>query len=168
MFSLPLRSNPGASLLKKKRVIRMLFVVVLEFFICWTPLYVVNTIALFNPKFVYEHVGFTAISFFQLLAYSSACYNPITYGFMNTGFRRAFISLFKKMANKSPKRKMSCDNDNSCTIPGDSSGIMTTKLDSFNNTDCSSNVALSAVRVSSEDYLSVIKFPCSYVRNQYL
>lgn len=27
----------------KKKVIRMLFVIVFEFFLCWAPLYVVNT-----------------------------------------------------------------------------------------------------------------------------
>jgi 7 transmembrane receptor (rhodopsin family) len=83
------------SLLNKKRVIKMLFVVVLEFFICWTPLYVINTIALFNPIIVYQNLGYTAISFFQLLAYSSSCCNPITYCFMSSGFRKAFLNLFR-------------------------------------------------------------------------
>lgn len=72
----------------------MLFVVVLEFFICWTPLYIINTIALFNPKIIYQNLGYTGISFFQLLAYSSSCCNPITYCFMNVGFRKAFVNLF--------------------------------------------------------------------------
>lgn len=73
----------------------MLFVVVLEFFICWTPLYVINTIALFDPKIIYQNLGYTTISFFQLLAYSSSCCNPITYCFMNVGFRKAFLNLFR-------------------------------------------------------------------------
>ena len=73
----------------------MLFVVVLEFFICWTPLYVINTIALFSPQLVYQYLGYTAISYFQLLAYSSSCCNPITYCFMNCGFRKAFLNLFR-------------------------------------------------------------------------
>lgn len=89
------RTNAEKSLLKKKRVIKMLFAVVLEFFICWTPLYVINTIALFNPVAVYNGLGYTAISFFQLLAYSSSCCNPITYCFMNCSFRKSFLSLFK-------------------------------------------------------------------------
>ncbi|KAG5684677.1 hypothetical protein PVAND_013894 [Polypedilum vanderplanki] len=89
------RSNAEKSLLNKKRVIKMLFVVVLEFFICWTPLYVINTIALFDQIIVYQNLGYTAISFFQLLAYSSSCCNPITYCFMSTGFRKAFVNLFR-------------------------------------------------------------------------
>lgn len=89
------RTNAEKSLLKKKRVIKMLFAVVLEFFICWTPLYVINTVALFSPLAVYNGLGYTAISFFQLLAYTSSCCNPITYCFMNCSFRKSFLSLFR-------------------------------------------------------------------------
>lgn len=73
----------------------MLFVLVLEFFICWTPLYVINTVAMFIGPAIYEYVDYTTISFFQLLAYSSSCCNPITYCFMNASFRRAFVDTFR-------------------------------------------------------------------------
>lgn len=89
------RTNAEKSLQNKKRVIQMLFVVVLEFFICWTPLYVINTIALFNPPLIYHNLGYTYITFCQLLAYSSSCCNPITYCFMNRGFRKSFLNLFR-------------------------------------------------------------------------
>ncbi|KAJ8922744.1 hypothetical protein NQ315_007779 [Exocentrus adspersus] len=89
------RTNAERSLLNKKRVIKMLFAVVLEFFICWTPLYVINTIALFDSSIVYNNIGYTGISFFQLLAFTSSCCNPITYCFMNCGFRKSFVNLFK-------------------------------------------------------------------------
>ncbi|EDW33762.1 GL27012 [Drosophila persimilis] len=79
----------------KKRVVKMLFVLVLEFFICWTPLYVINTMTMLIGPVVYEYVDYTAISFLQLLAYSSSCCNPITYCFMNASFRRAFVDTFK-------------------------------------------------------------------------
>jgi len=84
----------------------MLFVVVIEFFICWTPLYVINTIALFDPKTIYQNLGYTAIGFFQLLAYSSSCCNPITYCFMNIGFRKAFLNLFRCL-KREPGRRIS-------------------------------------------------------------
>ena len=47
-----LRSNadPIVQQNKQRRVIKMLFVVVLEFFICWTPIYTINTITLYNPR----------------------------------------------------------------------------------------------------------------------
>lgn len=88
------RTNAEKSLANKKRVVKMLCAVVLEFFVCWTPLYIVNTVALYNPLAVYTGLGYTAISFFQLLAYSSSCCNPITYCFMNNGFRKSFLNLF--------------------------------------------------------------------------
>lgn len=73
----------------------MLFVLVLEFFICWTPLYVINTLSMFIGQALYEYIDYTTISFLQLLAYSSSCCNPITYCFMNASFRRAFVDTFK-------------------------------------------------------------------------
>lgn len=120
----------------------MLFVIVLEFFICWTPLYVINTITLFDQELVYKNLGYTAISFFQLLAYSSSCCNPITYCFMNTGFRKAFLNLFHCL-KREPNRRMSVEFYNSCTIAGgESSGILTTTLDSYNKSDCCSLTTL--------------------------
>ncbi|XP_053950422.1 uncharacterized protein LOC128858295 isoform X2 [Anastrepha ludens] len=89
------RSNETKNLESKKRVVKMLFVLVLEFFICWTPLYVINTVAMFIGPAIYEYIDYTSICFFQLLAYSSSCCNPITYCFMNASFRRAFLDTFK-------------------------------------------------------------------------
>lgn len=92
----------------------MLFVVVLEFFLCWTPLYIINTIALFEPRIIYQNLGYTAISFLQLMAYSSSCCNPITYCFMSHGFRKAFLNLFRCFRqNHQPTRRVSL----SCYAP---------------------------------------------------
>ena len=89
------KSNAEKSLKNKKRIIKMLAVVVLEFFICWTPFYVMNTISLFNPRAVYNFLGMAGVSGVQLLAYCSACCNPITYCFMNLSFRRAFYQTIR-------------------------------------------------------------------------
>jgi len=88
------RCNPEHCLKTKRRVLKMLIVVVLEFFICWTPLYVVNTLSFFAPKALYEGLGYTGISLLQLLAQASCCCNPITYCFMSSSFRRAFLKAF--------------------------------------------------------------------------
>uniref|UniRef100_A0A1B6LSS3 Gastrin/cholecystokinin type B receptor n=1 Tax=Graphocephala atropunctata TaxID=36148 RepID=A0A1B6LSS3_9HEMI len=98
------RSITTKALTKKKRVVKMLFAVVLEFFICWTPLYVINTVALFEPAVVYNALGFQTISYFQLLAYCSSCCNPITYCFMNSSFRQAFLKLFRCFHKDRTKR----------------------------------------------------------------
>ena len=102
-----IRSNQAKNLRNKKRVIKMLFVVVIEFFICWTPLYVINTIALFDTKIVYQNLGYKAIGFLQLLAYSSSCCNPITYCFMSLGFRKAFLNLFRCCRQEPDCRRIS-------------------------------------------------------------
>ncbi len=88
------RCNPEHCLKTKRRVLKMLIVVVLEFFICWTPLYVVNTLSFFAPRALYEGLGYTGISLMQLLAQASCCCNPITYCFMSSSFRRAFVKAF--------------------------------------------------------------------------
>ena len=82
------------SVLAKKKVIRMLFVIVLEFFVCWAPLYVVNTWYVYDPNGLYTHVGSTEVALIQLLAYMSSCCNPITYCFMNEKFRNGFLNAF--------------------------------------------------------------------------
>ncbi|XP_075213690.1 cholecystokinin receptor-like [Lycorma delicatula] len=97
------RTNTEKALLKKKRVVKMLFAVVLEFFICWTPLYVINTVALFDQDVVYNVLSFQGVNYFQLLAYTSSCYNPITYCFMNSGFQKEFLKLFGCLHRGRPK-----------------------------------------------------------------
>ena len=88
------RCNVAMSLRRKKRVIQMLGVVVAEFFICWTPIYVMNTWYLFYPVQLYSLIGPMGVTSIQLLAYFSSCVNPITYCFMNQGFRMAFFRVF--------------------------------------------------------------------------
>ncbi|GIX99194.1 cholecystokinin receptor [Caerostris darwini] len=88
------KNNSERGIIQKKRIIQMLFVVVMEFFICWSPLYAINTISLFDPNIVYTNIGYSGISFFQLLAYTSSCCNPVTYCFMNSRFRESFCKLF--------------------------------------------------------------------------
>ncbi|GFU12957.1 cholecystokinin receptor [Trichonephila clavipes] len=88
------KNNSERGIIQKKRIIQMLFVVVLEFFICWSPLYAINTVSLFDPSIVYTNIGYSGISFFQLLAYTSSCCNPVTYCFMNSRFRESFCKLF--------------------------------------------------------------------------
>jgi len=87
-------SHLEKSILAKKRVIRMLFVLVFEFFVCWTPIFIINILALYIPKHIYVYLGGYGISFFHLLAYTSSCCNPITYCFMNRRFVQAFLHVF--------------------------------------------------------------------------
>ncbi|KAG8177180.1 hypothetical protein JTE90_015788 [Oedothorax gibbosus] len=88
------KNNSEHGITQKKRIIQMLFVVVLEFFLCWSPLYAINTVSLFHADVVYSRIGYSGVSFLQLLAYTSSCCNPVTYCFMNRRFRDSFLGVF--------------------------------------------------------------------------
>ncbi|XP_061735164.1 cholecystokinin receptor [Nerophis ophidion] len=89
------RSNTSeAKLEAKKRVIRMLVVIVVLFFLCWMPLYCANTWRAFDGKSAKRALSGTPIAFIHLLSYTSACVNPIIYCFMNTRFRKALLTTF--------------------------------------------------------------------------
>ncbi|XP_037506395.1 gastrin/cholecystokinin type B receptor [Rhipicephalus sanguineus] len=77
----------------KRRVIRMLSVLVLEFFVCWTPLYVLHTWTVFDAHAAYSRVPAGAFAAVHLLAYVSSCCNPITYCFMHDKYRQAFRNV---------------------------------------------------------------------------
>lgn len=89
------RSNTSeAKLMAKKRVIRMLIVIVAMFFICWMPVYSVNTWKAFDLASAHRALSGAPISFIHLLSYTSACVNPIIYCFMNKRFRKALLATF--------------------------------------------------------------------------
>ena len=57
--AMKLRSSVDRRLAQKRqsRVIKMLAILVLEFFTCWCPLHIINLISLYNPKLVYQAIG---------------------------------------------------------------------------------------------------------------
>ncbi|XP_033001575.1 gastrin/cholecystokinin type B receptor isoform X1 [Lacerta agilis] len=81
-----------AKLLAKKRVVRMLVAIVVMFFVCWLPLYAVNTWRAFDRLAAHRILSGTPISFIQLLCFASSCVNPFIYCFMNKRFRKAFAA----------------------------------------------------------------------------
>ncbi|KAK1168054.1 cholecystokinin receptor-like [Acipenser oxyrinchus oxyrinchus] len=89
------RSNTSeAKLMAKKRVVRMLIVIVAMFFICWMPIYSVNTWRAFDHHTAHKVLSGAPISFIHLMSYTSACVNPIIYCFMNKRFRKTFLATF--------------------------------------------------------------------------
>ncbi|XP_012509705.1 PREDICTED: gastrin/cholecystokinin type B receptor isoform X3 [Propithecus coquereli] len=71
-------SGPGprptqAKLLAKKRVVRMLLVIVVLFFLCWLPVYSANTWRAFDGPGAHRALSGAPISFIHLLSYASAC-----------------------------------------------------------------------------------------------
>ncbi|KAM3607707.1 uncharacterized protein V6R79_012317 [Siganus canaliculatus] len=100
------RSNTSeAKLEAKKRVIRMLVVIVVLFFICWMPLYCANTWRAFDDMSAKHALSGAPIAFIHLLCYTSACVNPIIYCFMNTRFRKALFATFSCCAAPCHRRR---------------------------------------------------------------
>ncbi|KAH0625319.1 hypothetical protein JD844_033833 [Phrynosoma platyrhinos] len=87
-------NSSEAKLLAKKRVIRMLVVIVVVFFVCWLPIYGANTWRAFDAEAAQRALAGTPISFIHLFSYTSACINPFIYCFMNKRFRKAFAATF--------------------------------------------------------------------------
>ncbi|KAL4230699.1 hypothetical protein ACF0H5_011075 [Mactra antiquata] len=90
------QSNQERSRQAKLRVVRMLFVLVVEFFVCWAPLYTVQTWKSFHPESIRENISTSIWSLMFVMSYLSSCVNPITYCFMNKRFRQAFVTAIKK------------------------------------------------------------------------
>ncbi|KAM9766990.1 cholecystokinin receptor-like isoform 2-T2 [Menidia menidia] len=89
------RSNTSeAKLQAKRRVVRMLMVIVALFFVCWMPVYSVNTWKAFDLGSASRALSGAPISFIHLLSYTSACVNPVIYCFMNSRFRKTLLATF--------------------------------------------------------------------------
>ncbi|XP_068235008.1 substance-K receptor-like isoform X2 [Palaemon carinicauda] len=90
----------------KKRVIRMMFIVVVGFIVCWVPFqgnrifYILNTEngRLKDPTTEHIYDIFTTVS--QYLLYVNPAFNPIVYGLMHHTFKRAFRITFSCFFNK--------------------------------------------------------------------
>uniref|UniRef100_A0A8C3HVN2 Gastrin/cholecystokinin type B receptor n=1 Tax=Chrysemys picta bellii TaxID=8478 RepID=A0A8C3HVN2_CHRPI len=93
-----------AMLLAKRRVIRMLVVIVVMFFLCWLPIFSANTWRAFAPAAAHRVLSGAPISFIHLLSYTSACANPLIYCFMNRRFRAAFATTFARCRPRRPRR----------------------------------------------------------------
>lgn len=81
------------SMQSKRRVIIMLVAIVIEFFICWTPLYCFLTAWAYGLVDWQQNYRLNSIlhNLFLAMAYASSCTNPITYCFLHARFRNAFL-----------------------------------------------------------------------------
>lgn len=90
----------------RKRVIRMLVVIVLQYFICWTPTYLLNTWQAVDFRTVLYYISPTVKSLLLLLAYTSSFIHPITYCFMNKSFKSGFARSFRGCTPKSSQKEI--------------------------------------------------------------
>ncbi|XP_076992662.1 cholecystokinin receptor type A isoform X2 [Tamandua tetradactyla] len=96
-------SSSTANLVAKKRVIRMLIVIVVLFFLCWMPIFSANAWRAYDPVSAERRLSGAPISFILLLSYTSSCVNPIIYCFMNKRFRLGFMATFPCCPSPGPR-----------------------------------------------------------------
>ncbi|XP_055971914.1 gastrin/cholecystokinin type B receptor [Sorex fumeus] len=94
-----------AKLLAKKRVVRMLVVIVVLFFLCWLPVYSANTWRAFDGPGAHRALSGAPISFIHLLSYASACVNPLVYCFMHRRFRQACLDTCARCCPRPPRAR---------------------------------------------------------------
>ncbi|XP_072181363.1 cholecystokinin receptor type A-like [Diadema setosum] len=87
-------SNPSAKhLVAKKRVLKMLFVVVAVFILCWSSsqtAYLAYNLGVIPTTYLYSPL----YNFITVLAFCNSCANPIIYAVRNQAFRTAVKDLF--------------------------------------------------------------------------
>jgi hypothetical protein len=78
----------------RKRVVFMLLIVVLSFFVCLLPYRLVGLWITFTDNASLERLGFEGytnlITFTRVITYLQSATSPVVYNFMSTQFRRAF------------------------------------------------------------------------------
>lgn len=78
------------SFARESRVVKMLFVTMVGFQLCWTPLYILELIDSFHPDLHAPRTVYVMITF---TVSASSSINPIIYAVMNKDFRDTFKSL---------------------------------------------------------------------------
>ena len=76
------------------QVLKMLFLVVIIFILCWLPILCYNVAIAVRAVDPYKVLLYpyarSLNTAFSLLAYCNSCLNPIVYGFMSRYFRKSF------------------------------------------------------------------------------
>nr|XP_006817335.1 PREDICTED: neuropeptide Y receptor-like [Saccoglossus kowalevskii] len=103
------RSGDSNRRQSKVKVIRMVLMVVLAFFICWLPLQTLRLVVLFEPDLKFGESGWLILRlyvFVYLLAMSHSFVNPILYTFLHEHFKKDAREAFMLY------RRCCCKNDN--------------------------------------------------------
>ncbi|XP_022080909.1 somatostatin receptor type 2-like [Acanthaster planci] len=83
---------------KSRKVNRLVFFVVLAFFMCWWPFYVWRTVVVFVP--IRQHWSVLVSDFTMCLSYLNSCANPLLYGFLSGNFKKSFKKVWSCSAEE--------------------------------------------------------------------
>ena len=76
------------------KITKTLFVIVVLYMLCWTPVLIVDLIDTFSGRWSVPRQVYMCYSFLTLF---SSMVNPFCYGIMNPSFKRGYIRVFSKI-----------------------------------------------------------------------
>ncbi|UJR10842.1 hypothetical protein I4U23_015030 [Adineta vaga] len=78
---------------QRRKALKLLITLIVEFFVCWTPLFIFHTIGTFHKNF-YRVTSNIWLDFILLFSFASASCNPLTYYFMSKRYRLVLYAYF--------------------------------------------------------------------------
>ena len=74
------------------KVVRTIFVIVVFFFLCWTPILVIDIVDTTCGSWIFPREVYVAYNF---LATISSALNPVIYGLLNKNFRKEYLKVLR-------------------------------------------------------------------------
>jgi len=104
--SLEANEKRKADVQKMRRTSWLLICMVTIFLICWLPLSIFNLMMVETREYIKENnTFFTMFASCHLFGMTSACTNPVLYGFLNENFKKEFKAMFDTISSKCRNRK---------------------------------------------------------------
>jgi len=78
----------------RRKALKLLITLIVEFFVCWTPLFIYHTIGTFDKNF-YRKTPNVYVDLILLFSFASASCNPLTYYFMSKRYRSVLYAYLR-------------------------------------------------------------------------
>lgn len=79
------------------QVIKMLLTIIVIFFFCWGPKYVLNIMKRHELSILHTDSAFHIMLIVNLMPYVQSCVNPVIYSFMSNNFRSSLRTQFRRL-----------------------------------------------------------------------
>lgn len=93
----------------RRKALKLLIVIIVEFFICWTPLFIYHTFGTFDKKF-YRSTPTIFVDLILLFSFASLLCNPFTYYFMSKRYRSVLYAYLSYCVCCKDKTKLNKKN----------------------------------------------------------
>ncbi|XP_066484386.1 C-C chemokine receptor type 5-like [Tiliqua scincoides] len=86
---------------KKNKAVKLIFIIMIVYFLCWTPFNITLLLQTFQTQFSLNNCGgisnlFIAVQVTETIAMVHCCINPLIYAFAGEKFRKYVYSFFQK------------------------------------------------------------------------